>query len=96
MARVWTHGVWTVKPGKEDEFVARWREFLPIVDRLGGRGATLLRDRERPNQFRSFGSWPDLEAVEQLRAEIFPVIEEMDDLLESFEAFTLDGVHGDE
>jgi hypothetical protein len=29
MANVWTHGVWTVKPGREDEFVTAWRELVP-------------------------------------------------------------------
>lgn len=92
MSRIWTHGVWTVKPGKEDEFVARWKEFLPLVERLRGEHATMLQDRDQPNVFRTFGAWPDLDAVERLRAEIFPVIETMDDVLESFEAFTLDEV----
>jgi hypothetical protein len=92
MPRIWTHGVWTVKPGREEDFVAGWRELVPIGDRLGGTG-TLLRDRERPNVYRSFGPWPDLETIEQFRAEIGPRIGAMSDALESFETFTLDEVY---
>jgi hypothetical protein len=31
MARIWTHGVWTVKPGHEDEFVEAWRAMAGAV-----------------------------------------------------------------
>ena len=27
---MWTHGVWTVKPGHEEEFVARWLELFTL------------------------------------------------------------------
>jgi hypothetical protein len=30
MAKIWTHGIWTVKPGREDEFVAAWRASMEI------------------------------------------------------------------
>jgi hypothetical protein len=30
MARIWTHGIWTVKAGHESDFVAAWREFVPL------------------------------------------------------------------
>ena len=79
MARVWTHGVWTVAAGREDDFVAA--------------EPALVRDRERPSEFRSFGAWPDLEAVGHFREEIRPHLSEMDELIERFETFTLDEVY---
>jgi Antibiotic biosynthesis monooxygenase len=92
MDNVWTHGVWTVKPGREEEFVRAWNElardalteFTPVGP------AYLLRERERPNVFRSFGPWDSIETVEGFRAKIAPRIGAMQELLESFEAFTLD------
>jgi hypothetical protein len=93
MARIWTHGVFTVKPGRENEFADGWRELAQIGEGLGSGPPTLLRDRDRPNVFRSFGYWPDRDTVERFRAEIMPRIGAMDDLLESAETFTLDEVY---
>ena len=93
MPSVWTHGVWTVTPGREEEFVAAWRELLPLGIGLGSGEPRLLRDRDQENVFRSFGPWPDLETIERFRDEIRPRIGGMEDLLESFETFTLDEVY---
>ena len=95
MPSVWTHGVWTVKPGREDEFVAAWRAMArSAVAELDPPGEPhLLRDRERPNVFRSFGSWADADTIERFRAEIGSRVGKMDGLLESFETFTLDEVY---
>jgi len=93
MAKIWTHGVFTVKPGREAEFAAGWSELAPIGERLGSGQPTLLRDRDRPNVFRSFGPWPNIETIERFRAEIMPRIGAMDDLLEGVEVFTLDEVY---
>jgi hypothetical protein len=30
MAKIWTHGTLTVKPGREDEFGAVWRASIEI------------------------------------------------------------------
>lgn len=69
MARIWTHGVWTVNPGNEQAFVDRWRELaewtMATFDESAG--ATLLRDAERENVFYSFGSWPDMATVQRWR-----------------------------
>ena len=61
--------------------------------RLGGGEPTLLRDRERPNVFRSFGPWPGLDTIERFRGEIRPRITELNDVLEGLELFTLDEVY---
>jgi len=96
MANVWTHGTWTIRPGSEDAFVEAWRTLA----RAGGdelevpEPPTLLRDRERPNVYVSFGPWPDAAAVERFRssAAFAAALETMRSLLESFEPRTLDEV----
>jgi hypothetical protein len=93
MTRVWTHGVWTVREGREQEFVAAWRALVPVGTRLGSGDPILLRDRDRPNVFRSFGSWPDVETAGRFREEIRPLLGGMDELLDRFDTFTLDEVH---
>ena len=90
---MWTHGVWTVKPGREEEFVARWLELVPVGVGLGSGEPSLLRDRDRPNVYRSFGSWPDLETIERFRGTIAPSVGAMQELLHSLELFTLDEVY---
>jgi hypothetical protein len=93
MPPIWTHGVWIVKAGREDEFVDAWRAMA----RLGQERfeavepPRLLRDRERPNVFVSFGPWPSIEEIDRFREAMggrFDAIEE--ELLVSFEATTLD------
>jgi quinol monooxygenase YgiN len=94
MAPIWTHGVWTVKPDREDEFVAAWRAMAQAaVAEFDPPGEPrLLRDRERPNVFRSFGPWDDPETVERFRAFIQPHLEGIRDLVDDLEIFALDEV----
>jgi hypothetical protein len=33
MGDVWTHGIWTVRPGREDDFVRAWR--ARTLDEMG-------------------------------------------------------------
>jgi len=81
---------------REDEFVDAWSSLKPLGYRLGAGTPVLLRDRERPSVFRSFGPWPDLESIERFRAELRPRLSRLQELLQSFEAFTLDEVQVDE
>jgi hypothetical protein len=94
MAALWTHGVWHVKPGREDEFVAAWRAMArSAVAELDPPGEPhLLRDRERPNVFRSFGPWSDPGQVERFRAHIQPHLAGIRELTDSIEIFALDEV----
>jgi quinol monooxygenase YgiN len=95
MARVWTHGTWIVKSGQEDAFVQAWSELArQVVKELLGELPTLLRDRDKPNVFKTFGAWPDIEAVEEFRASdtFRSVVAELQPILESFEPMTLDEV----
>lgn len=66
---IWTHGTWTVTPGRESDFVRAWGELGDwTVRTFPGAHGTLLRDTERPNVFISFGPWPDKETVARWRA----------------------------
>jgi quinol monooxygenase YgiN len=59
-----------VKPGSEDEFVARWHALADWT-RTNARGAgwaKLLRNRDDPSHFVSFGPWPDDAAISEWRA----------------------------
>src|SRR4051812_26071071 len=96
MANVWTHGTWTVMPGREDAFVDAWTALAREVaaEEIAAGSPTLLRDRERPNMFVSFGPFADDDAVARFRSSraFHDAQERMRDLLESFEPRTLDEV----
>jgi quinol monooxygenase YgiN len=92
---VWTHGTWVVKPGSEDAFIAAWTKLANnATARFGTARPTLLRDRERPNVFKTFGAWPTMVAVEEFRSsDLFRnAVAETQPLLDSFEPMTLDEV----
>jgi quinol monooxygenase YgiN len=93
MGPIWTHGVWTVKAGREEDFVSAWRELVPIGAQIGSEAPVLLRDRDRPNVFVSFGPWADMAQIDSFRAAIRPHMGSMDELLDGFETFTLDQVY---
>jgi quinol monooxygenase YgiN len=65
-----TSGIWTVKPGREDDFARRWEEsasnlsleFPDVTFRL-------LRDHDAPRRFVSLGEgWRNLEQIEAARS----------------------------
>ncbi|HUG63857.1 MAG TPA: hypothetical protein VMK83_01430 [Gaiellaceae bacterium] len=93
MTRVWTHGVWTIRAGREDDFVAAWTELVPLGRGLGSGDPLLLRDRDRASTFRSFGSWPDLETVERFREELGSRPGMFESIVDGLETFTLDEVY---
>ena len=70
MADIYTCGTWTVKRGREDDFVAAWEEFAQWSSRniAGARWATLLQDDENPSRFLTVGPWESEEAVAEWRA----------------------------
>jgi quinol monooxygenase YgiN len=93
MARVWTHGTWIAKPGQEDAFVRGWSKLArDVMAEFRGEPPTLLRDRDKPNIFKTFGAWPDIEAIEEFRSSdtFRAAVAELQPLLESFEPMTLD------
>ena len=54
--------------------------------------ATLLRDRDQPNRFISFGPWESLDQIEQWRhSETFKIgAKKLRDFLDDFAAHTMD------
>lgn len=92
----YTHGRWTVRAGREDEFVALWRGLAEwaATDLSDAAWAVLSRDRDHPNQFVSFGPWPTLEAIDDFRSrpEFAAALAAMRPLLEGVETATLEVV----
>ena len=54
-------GNWLVKPGSEDAFIDRWREWLSTSSSgvEGFVSARLLRSPEEPRRFVSISEWSD-------------------------------------
>jgi heme-degrading monooxygenase HmoA len=96
---VWTHTVWTVKSGREEDFVRAWRAMAREIaaDMRMRRPPTLLRDHDHPNVFISFAPWEDTDTVARFRSsEIFRRhVSGMGELLDDLEAQTLDQVEND-
>jgi hypothetical protein len=70
---VYTLGVWRVKPGREEEFIASWkrlgRVFTSLPQPPSDRGR-LVRSVTDPALFYSFGPWRRLEDVEAMRENV--------------------------
>jgi quinol monooxygenase YgiN len=90
---VWTHGIWIVKPGREDEFVLAWTEMAEWTrSRMPEAHGTLLRDREEPNRFHSFGPWSSEDVVRRWRSDpgFQTRVAAIENLLERFEPRLMD------
>ena len=61
----YTLGIWTVKEGKEQDFIAEWDRFAnwTAKNQPGARDAYLVQDLNDPKQFISFGPWDNSEAI---------------------------------
>ncbi|GAC1439547.1 MAG: hypothetical protein NVSMB55_01350 [Mycobacteriales bacterium] len=92
---VYTLGVWTAKLGQEAAFVAAWREFAEnTATDFPGSAAMLLRDRDRPNLFVSYGPWASIEDIASWRGSAtFEVgVAKIRACLEDFQPHTMDPV----
>jgi quinol monooxygenase YgiN len=94
MTNVWTHGMWTVKPGREDEFVRAWHALARDARAQFGAAGRLLRDRDDPRQFIAFGTWPDIDALARFRSSdvLRERAPELDELVDGGEARLLEEV----
>ncbi len=95
MGEVWTHGTWTVTPGRESDFVRAWEALGDwTVSAFPAARGTLARDLERPNVFLSFGPWPDRETAARWRgSEEFQIhLAAIRETLEHFEPLLLEQV----
>jgi Antibiotic biosynthesis monooxygenase len=68
MTEIYTVGVWTVKAGPEEEFLAAWRATgeATIAEFPAAHGR-LLRDAGNPSRLISFGPRESLEALDAWR-----------------------------
>jgi len=68
--QVFTFGLWSVKPGKEGDFIAAWEAFARWTGKhqTGMVGeARLLEDVDEPRRFVSIGGWSDMQKVQAWR-----------------------------
>lgn len=67
----YTHAEWRVKAGREEEFVAAWRDVAETFSALPRPPlwGTLLRSETEPGLFFSFGPWTSEEDVTAMRAD---------------------------
>jgi heme-degrading monooxygenase HmoA len=67
---IYTLGVWRVKPEHEADFITAWKALGALFNQLSapptGKG-TLIQSLTEPTLFYSFGPWPSLEAVQEMR-----------------------------
>jgi quinol monooxygenase YgiN len=90
---VYTLGIWLVHPGRENDFVQAWRDLARRTQEdYPNAKAVLMHDHDVRNRFVSTGPWESLEQIEQWRssATFTQGVEAMRELLEHFEARTLD------
>lgn len=85
---VYTLGVWRVRPGREDDFVAEWDALARWTVESGYEwSGTLLRDRSDLSVFVSVGPWPSVEVAERWRSSdgFAERIEHLRELVESMD-----------
>ncbi len=92
----YTSGTWTVKEGKEDEFVQAWGELAAwTTDTVDGAlWAVLLRDEAQPNRFVSMGPWETREAIDSWREmpEFKEAVGALKELTDNIEVHVLEAV----
>ena len=89
MPQPYTFGVWIVKPGREDDFVAGWRELAEwtAANAPGAGIARLLQDEDQTTRFISIGPWDDKDAIAAWRSQL-GFQERVGKLREMLETFT--------
>lgn len=70
MNQPYTLGIWTVRDGSEEAFLLEWRAFAlwSSKNQPGACSAFLLRDRDHPEKFVSYGPWADSAATNRWRS----------------------------
>ena len=70
MRQPYTLGIWNVKPGNEQAFIALWKSLAVWTEEhfSGGGGASLLQDASDRQLFISFGTWKDADTINAWRA----------------------------
>ena len=90
---IYTLGNWTVKPGKQTEFIKVWSEFAQWTEKnVSGPGrAYLLQDANDPQKFISFGPWDNEKSIQQWREtdEFKSFVAQVKELCDNFQPNTL-------
>jgi hypothetical protein len=57
--KIYSAGIWMVKPGREEAFLGRWKEFALWTDehQKGVISVVMVQDLDKPNAFLSIGPW---------------------------------------
>jgi hypothetical protein len=65
----YSHTHWTVKPGKERQFLTAWLAFSEICRTLPHPPiwGTLIQNHDEPTRFHSFGPWQRAEHYQEMR-----------------------------
>ena len=87
----WSVGVFTIKPGHEEEFLRILRE-ADVGSAAGALDAPkVLRDRDNPNVFITVTPWESADAIDRFREQtMFPLMQQHADLFEEVVPRTLD------
>lgn len=86
----WTVGVFTVTPGREDDFLRMLTEVEPFMAGVV-HAPKVLRDRENPNVFVTMTPWESIEAIDAFRnGKMRELMQANADILQSWEPRTLD------
>jgi quinol monooxygenase YgiN len=72
MSQPYAFAVWIVKPGREDDFIAGWRELTEwtAANAPGAGASRLLQDEDQPLRFISIGRWGDRNAAAVSRSQL--------------------------
>jgi heme-degrading monooxygenase HmoA len=65
MSEVYSSGMWKVKDGEDEAFVAAWTEFASWLSEMPGSGtARLVKDLDNAGQYLSFAPWESLDQMQ--------------------------------
>ena len=67
---LYTAGIWTVRQGKEADFITVWEQFArwTAEHQPGAAQAYILQDIAHPQRFLTFGPWQSIEEIEAWRS----------------------------
>ena len=90
---IYTLGIWTIKPGKENDFIKEWTSFAHWMSKhlSGARKGHLLQDEKNPLRFISFGPWENEDEMQKWRdsKEFKEFIAKVIELCDDFQPNTL-------
>ena len=92
---IYTLGIWRVKPGSEEDFVAAWQQLAENTKAdYPNASAVLLQDSEDRSMFVSSGPWESQAQVEEWRASLAFTrgVAAILPSLEAFEPHSMDAV----